>query len=287
MATTTPLRGTNTSARGLVRPTFKQPRKRLPYPLGLYQTAVGKKWVMGVTGIMIMGFVLVHMIGNLHMYEGPERFNEYGEALRDLGGHLIPRTYALWGMRFGLIAAFALHIHSAATLTIMNRQSRPYNYQSARSYSAANFASRSMRATGIIILLYIVFHLADLTWGWILGDDYIRGDVYNNVTRSLSNVPVAIIYIVANVALSIHIFHGVYSMFQSLGLNSPAINKVRRNLAGGIATVILIGNLSFPIAAMTGFFNEDNCKPREAAQEGHLKVCSGTDGASTEKEAGH
>lgn len=258
MATTTPLRGANTSARGLVRPTFKQPRKRLPYPLGLYQTAVGKKWVMGVTGIMIMGFVLVHMIGNLHMYEGPENFNAYGEALRDLGGHLIPRTFALWAMRFGLMGAFALHIHSAATLTMMNRQSRPYAYQSARSYSAANFASRSMRATGIIILLYIVFHLADLTWGWILGDDYIRGDVYNNVTRSLSNVPVAIIYIVANIAVAVHLYHGAWSMFQSLGWNNPKFNQARRAFASTIAGVILIGNLSFPIMNLAGVVSQDN-----------------------------
>lgn len=258
MATTTPLRGANQSARGLVRPTFKQPRKRLPYPLGLYQTAVGKKWVMGVTGIMLMGFVLVHMIGNLHMYEGPERFNEYGEALRDLGGHLIPRTWALWGMRFGLIAAFALHIHSAATLTIMNRQSRPVGYQSARSYSAANFASRSMRATGIIIVLYLFFHLADLTWGWILGDDYIRGDVYNNVSRSLSNVPVAIIYIVANIAVAVHLYHGAWSMFQSLGWNNPKFNQARRAFASTIAGVILIGNLSFPIMNLAGVVSQDD-----------------------------
>jgi succinate dehydrogenase / fumarate reductase cytochrome b subunit len=258
VATTTPLRGANQSARGLVRPTFKQPRKRLPYPLGLYQTAVGKKWVMGVTGIMLMGFVLVHMIGNLHMYEGPERFNEYGEALRDLGGHLIPRTWALWGMRFGLIAAFALHIHSAATLTIMNRQSRPVGYQSARSYSAANFASRSMRATGIIIVLYLFFHLADLTWGWILGDDYIRGDVYNNVSRSLSNVPVAIIYIVANIAVAVHLYHGAWSMFQSLGWNNPKFNQARRAFASTIAGVILIGNLSFPIMNLAGVVSQDD-----------------------------
>ncbi|MEZ5265117.1 MAG: succinate dehydrogenase cytochrome b subunit [Acidimicrobiales bacterium] len=247
-----------TKVRGLVRPTFKQPRKRLPYPLGLYQTAVGKKWVMGVTGIMLMGFVLVHMIGNLHMYEGPERFNEYGEALRELGGHLIPRTWALWGMRFGLIAAFALHIHSAATLTIMNRQSRPVGYQSARSYSAANFASRSMRATGIIIVLYLFFHLADLTWGWILGDDYIRGDVYNNVSRSLSNVPVAIIYIVANIAVAVHLYHGAWSMFQSLGWNNPKFNQARRAFASTIAGVILIGNLSFPIMNLAGVVSQDD-----------------------------
>ena len=161
MATTTPARGSSTSARGLVRPTFRQPSKRLPYPLGLYQTAVGKKWVMGVTGIMLMGFVLVHMIGNLHMYEGPANFNEYAEALRTLGGHLIPREGVLWLLRLGLIGAVVLHVHAAATLTLMNRQARPTTYQSARSYSAANFASRSMRATGIIVLLFVVFHLLD------------------------------------------------------------------------------------------------------------------------------
>ncbi len=258
MATTTPLRGADQSARGLVRPTFKRPRKRLPYPLGLYQTAVGKKWVMAVTGIMIMGFVLVHMIGNLHMYEGPEHFNSYGEALRDLGGELIPRTYALWALRLGLIAAFVLHIHAAASLTVMNKRSRPQRYQARRDYAAANFASRTMRYTGVIILLYVLFHLADLTWGWWLGDDYIRGDVYNNVTRSLSNIPIAIIYIVANVAVAVHLYHGAWSMFQSLGWNNPKFNQARRAFASGFAGLILIGNLSFPILSLAGLVDQDN-----------------------------
>ena len=195
MATLTPAR-----TRQPNQPINRAPRKRLPFPVGLYQSAVGKKWVMAVTGIMLLGFVVVHMIGNLHMYEGPERFNEYGEALRDLGGHLIPRTFALWGLRLGLVGAFALHIHAAVTLTLMNKRARPTRYQAPRTYVAASYASRSMRYTGIIILLYLIFHLADLTWGWFLGDNYIRGDVYNNVTRSLSNIPVAIIYIVANIA---------------------------------------------------------------------------------------
>ncbi len=257
MATTTPVRGSGTSARGLVRPTFKAPRRRLPFPFGLYQTAVGKKWVMALTGIMIIGFVLVHMVGNLHMYEGPERFNAYGEALRDLGGHLLPRTWALWGMRLGLIGAFGLHIHSAASLTVMNRRARPQGYQSPRDYSAANFASRSMRATGVIILLYLFFHLADLTWGWWMGDDYIRGDVYNNVTRSLSNIPIAIIYIVANIAVAIHLYHGAWSMFQSLGWNNPKFNAARRMFATSIAGIILIGNLSFPIMNLAGVVDQD------------------------------
>jgi succinate dehydrogenase / fumarate reductase cytochrome b subunit len=269
---------------GRVQPIHKKARQ-LPFPLNIYQTAVGKKWVMALTGMGLLGFVLVHMIGNLHMYEGPNQVNQYAESLRELGGHLAPRTFVLWLMRLGLIGMFGMHIHAAVTLTRMNQASNS-KYQSPRDYAAVNFASRSMRWTGTIIALYIVFHLMDLTWGVFLGDTYVRGDVYHNVTESLSTIPVTIVYIVANVALAIHIFHGVSSMFQSLGINNPTINGLRRNLAGGIATVILLGNLSFPIAAATGFFNEDNCRPREGAEEGHYIVCSGTEGASTEKEAG-
>ena len=275
----------NTLRPGRVEPIHKKARP-LPFPLNIYQTAVGKKWVMALTGIGLLGFVLVHMIGNLHMYEGPNQVNQYAESLRELGGHLVPRTLVLWLMRVGLLTMFGLHIHSAVTLTRINQKSDA-KYASPRDYAAVNFASKSMRYTGAIIALYLVFHIMDLTWGVFLGDSYVRGDVYHNVTESLSTIPVTIVYIVANVALAIHIFHGAYSMFQSLGINNPTINGLRRNLAGGLAAVILLGNLSFPISAATGFFNEDNCHPREGAEEGHYVVCSGTQGASTEKEAGN
>jgi succinate dehydrogenase / fumarate reductase cytochrome b subunit len=257
VATTTP-RVSGTSARGLVRPITKPPGKRLPFPLGLYQTAVGKKWVMGVTGIMLLGYVLAHMVGNLHLYEGPRQINEYAEQLRTLGGHLAPRTFVLWLLRLGLIAAFVLHIHAAATLTIINRKARPTKYEGGRNYGAANFASRSMRWTGVIILLFVLFHLADLTWGWWLGDDYIRGDAYNNVVRSLSSLPVAIIYVVANIALAIHIFHGAWSMFQTLGWNNPRFNAARRWFATGFAGIVLIGNLSFPIMVQANLISQDD-----------------------------
>jgi succinate dehydrogenase / fumarate reductase cytochrome b subunit len=236
---------------------IRKPKRRLPFPFSLYQSAVGKKWVMALSGIALLGYVLVHMIGNLHIYEGPEQINSYGEALRDLGGNLLPRTLGLWILRVLLISAFVLHIHSAYGLTRMN-QAANARYASKRDYVAANFASRMMRWTGVIILLFLFFHLADLTWGWWLGDDYVRGDVYHNVTSSLSSVPVAIIYIVANIALAVHIYHGAWSMFQSIGANNPTLNKIRRPFAAAFATVILVGNLSFPIAAVTGFVNEDN-----------------------------
>ena len=167
---------------------FRRPKRRLPFPLSLYQTSVGKKWVMGITGVMLMGFVLVHMIGNLHMYEGPSHFNAYGEALRDLGGELAPRTLVLWLLRIGLIVAFGLHIHAAVTLTRINHAARPQKYQSDRTYLAANWASRSMRWTGLIILLFLIFHLADLTWGWWLGDLYILHILIGNLSFPIMTV---------------------------------------------------------------------------------------------------
>jgi succinate dehydrogenase / fumarate reductase cytochrome b subunit len=124
-------------------------------------------------------------------------------------------------------------------------------YQSARDYQIANFASRTMRWTGIIVLLFLFWHLADFTWGWF-NPDYARGEVYRNVDASLSRLPVTVLYIVANIALGIHLFHGTWSLFQSMGWNNPRFNEWRRALAAGVATIIVVGNVSFPIAVMAG-----------------------------------
>lgn len=238
------------------KPLNKPPKRAWPWPLNLYQTAVGKKWVMGLTGLGLIGFVVAHMVGNLHLYEGPVEVAEYAEALRDLGGHIIPRTYLLWLLRIGLLGMFVLHIHSAVTLSQMSHKSDS-RYQSGRDYAAANFASRTMRMTGPIIALFILYHLADLTWGWF-DDDWERGDPYGNADRSLSRIPVAIFYIAANIALAVHLFHGIFSMFTSLGINSPKLNPLRRPIAVGIAGLILLGNLSFPIMVQAGVIDDDD-----------------------------
>jgi succinate dehydrogenase / fumarate reductase cytochrome b subunit len=211
-----------------------------------YRSAIGKKWVMGVTGVILMLFVLVHMIGNLKLFLSKSELNLYGEALRDMPGHLLPRTVLLWTIRIVLIAAFAFHIHAAATLTIMNRKARPDAYKSPRDYIAADFASRTMRWTGIIVGLFIIFHLLDLTWG-PANSEFVRGDPYNNLVYSLQRPVVAAIYIVANIALGIHLFHGAWSMFQSLGLNNPRYNLAKRRFALAFGAVIMIGNVSFPV----------------------------------------
>jgi succinate dehydrogenase / fumarate reductase cytochrome b subunit len=234
-------------------------RKRKPFLLDLYSTAVGKKYVMAITGIIGIGFVLFHTIGNLKMYLGlidhdGERVYDvdvYGEFLRELLVPILPRTYFLWIMRLVLIGAVLLHVHAAYTLTILNRRARPVKYQSARDYQIANFASRTMRWTGIIVLLFLFWHLADFTWGWF-NPDYARGEVYRNVDASLSRLPVSVLYIVANIALGIHLFHGTWSLFQSMGWNNPRFNEWRRGLAAAVATIIVVGNVSFPIAVMAG-----------------------------------
>jgi succinate dehydrogenase / fumarate reductase cytochrome b subunit len=238
--------------------------KRKPFLVDFYSTAVGKKYVMAITGIIGIGFVVVHMIGNLKVYLGTVTENGqqvydidvYGEYLRELLVPILPRTYALWGLRILLIAAVILHIHAAYTLTVMNRKARPVKYQSPRDYQVANFASRTMRWTGIIVALFIIWHLADLTWGWA-NPDFVRGDVYRNLDASLSRVPVAILYIVANIALGIHLFHGTWSLFQSMGWNNPKFNQWRKGLAAGVATIIVVGNVSFPIMTLAGVIDFD------------------------------
>jgi succinate dehydrogenase / fumarate reductase cytochrome b subunit len=227
-----------------------RPAKRGHPLLRFWRSAVGKKWIMALSGIALLGYVLAHMVGNLKLFLGESHLNEYAEWLRDLGEPVFPRSVVLWAMRVGLLAAFVLHIVTAAQLTRMNLQARS-GYQSHRDYIAANFASRTMRWTGVIIALFVIFHLLDLTWG-SANPDFQRGDVYDNVVRSFERVPVAIVYIVANIALAIHIFHGAWSMFQSLGWNNPRFNIYRRWFAAAFAFVILVGNVSMPLLVVTG-----------------------------------
>jgi succinate dehydrogenase / fumarate reductase, cytochrome b subunit len=239
-------------------PVHPRPKRPAPWPVAFYRSAVGKKWVMALTGIMLIGFVFFHALGNLKVYLGAEDVNHYGEWLRELLVPFLPRTVTLWLLRVGLIAAFAFHIHAAASLTLMNRRARAENvYISRRDWQAANAASRSMRYTGVVVLLFIIFHLSDLSWG-TTNPDYVRGDVYRNMVASFDRPLIAAVYVVANLALGLHLFHGSWSLFQSLGLNNPKWNSWRRSFAIGFAVVITLGNLSFPIAVQTGILNADD-----------------------------
>jgi succinate dehydrogenase / fumarate reductase cytochrome b subunit len=239
------------------RPIAKRHRRSPFAVVDLYKSPVGKKWVMALTGIALMGYVLAHMIGNLKMYLGPEELNHYGEFLRELLVPILPRTVTLWLLRIGLIAAFVLHIHCAYGLTVINRKARPVKYKSPRDYVAVSFAARTMRWSGIIVALFLVWHLADLTWGInAVNPDFVRGEPYQNLAYSLDRWPVALIYIVGNLALGFHLYHGAWSIFQSIGTMSsrfnPRHNPLRRGFAAAFAVVVAGFNISFPIMVLAG-----------------------------------
>ena len=216
----------------------------------LYSTAVGKKYVMAISGMVLMAFILAHMVGNLKIYFGATALDNYSHWLREVGEPALPRQVLLWAVRITLLGAVTAHIVTAYQLTMINRRARPEAYRSKRDYVAADFASRTMRWTGIIVILFVIFHLLDLTWG-PANPDFVSGDPYHNVITSFERVPVSIVYIVANLALGVHLYHGAWSLFQSMGWTRPW----RRQFATVFAGLIVLGNVSFPLAVMFGVVN--------------------------------
>jgi succinate dehydrogenase / fumarate reductase cytochrome b subunit len=214
---------------------------------------------MAITGIGIILFALAHMLGNLKMFLGPVNgvpdIDIYGETLRELFTPVLPKHIFLWILRTGLIVIFALHIHAAYSLTVMNHRARTQDYEGPRNYIAANYASRTMRWSGWIFLAYLAFHLADFTWGIkpMAPETWARGAVYANFVATFNRWPVTLLYVVASILVGIHLYHGAWSMFQSLGVNNPRFNRWRRYFAVTIASVISIGFISPPLAVAFGF----------------------------------
>jgi succinate dehydrogenase / fumarate reductase cytochrome b subunit len=220
-------------------------------PVGIYATAVGKKYAMALSGIVLMFYVLTHMLGNLRIYISAASLDNYSHWLRRIGDPVMPGQTLLYIIRAVLLVALIIHVHAAYELTRINRRARPEAYRSKRDWVAADFASRTMRWTGVIVLLFVIFHLLDLTWG-PANPDFVKADPYHNVTESLQRWPVAIVYIAANLALAIHLYHGAWSLFQSMGWSHPRWNVWRRRFAVAFAAVIAAGNISIPIAVLTG-----------------------------------
>jgi len=215
-----------------------------------YRSAVGKKAVMAVTGFILFGWIFLHMVGNLKLYLGPVHMNEYAHWLRALGTPAMPETTALWVSRLFLLVCVVLHIHSAYAVTMMSRDSRPVGYREKKNV-ASTYAARTMRWGGVIILLFVIYHLLHLTTG-DAHPDFVKDDPYHNVVAGFRVWWVAAIYIIANLALGLHLYHGVWSMFNSVGLNHPRFNAWRRYFATAFALLITIGNVSFPLMVMAG-----------------------------------
>ncbi len=230
------------------------PAKRSPFLVELYRSALGKKYVMAITGIIFMGYVLAHMFGNLKLYQSAAEFNAYAEFLGTILYPIAPDGAVLNVLRVMLLGALILHVTAAFQLTQMNRNARPDSYRSKRDFVAADFAARTMRWTGVIVLLFIGYHLADFTFGWV--NPAAEGaTLYEKVIASFSNPAIAGFYLVANLALGLHLYHGVWSLFQSMGWNNRRFNHWRRYLAVAFTVVVVGGNLSFPIAVQVGLIS--------------------------------
>ena len=215
-----------------------------------YRSNVTKKAVMAVTGILLFGFVLTHMAGNLKLYLGPEAMNHYAEWLRELGEPALPHGMALNLARVGLLAAVGLHIWSAWAVTQASRKARPQAYVKPDTVQST-YAARTMRWGGVILFLYILYHLLHLTFGTV-HPDFIPGDVYHNVVTGFQVWWVSGVYILANLALGLHLYHGLWSLFQSLGWNHASYAGVRKHFATVFAVVVTAGNISFPVSVLAG-----------------------------------
>ena len=199
---------------------------------------------MALSGIAILGFVIAHLFGTLKIFLGAEETDEYGEALRELGGDLVPHSYILWILRVGLILAFAVHIHAAFSLDVRNRRARGDSTEA--DLIAATYASRTMLWSGIIVGLFIVFHLADLSWG-TTRYDYERGSVYANQIETFSRPGVTAIYLAGVAAMTLHLQHGLWSLFQSLGVSANAVpHRRRRIFATALAVALGVGYAAIP-----------------------------------------
>lgn len=218
--------------------------------LSLPRTAVAKKAIMALTGVILFGWLLAHLAGNLKVYQSAEKFNHYAEFLRIMGSPLVPEGGLLWLSRLVLLLSVALHIWSATSLTLTNRRARPLGYESLANVQA-DYAARTMRYSGYLIAIYIVYHLMHLTLG-NAHHDFHPADPYHNLVSGFQQPLVALVYVIANLLLGLHLYHGLWSMFQSLGLSHPAYRGWRRTFAVVFASLMTLGFLSIPLGVMAG-----------------------------------
>ena len=206
---------------------------------------------MAVTGLMLFGFVVAHMLGNLQIFLGQNQLNGYAEHLKNL-------PVLLWPARILLLLALAIHMTIGVLLAIENKKARPVPYAH-EGTAQANLASRSMVMTGLIVFAFIVYHLFHFTFGMThpqishLLDPEGRRDVYSLVVLSFRDYRVALSYVIAMALLCVHLTHGASSIFQSLGLSNEAWRHKIKWAGSAMASIIFILNSSIPLAALLGF----------------------------------
>jgi succinate dehydrogenase / fumarate reductase, cytochrome b subunit len=214
--------------------------------LTFYGTSIGKKVVMAITGLVLFGYVIGHVLGNLQVFMGASQLNEYAAMLK-------ANAALLWGVRIVLLVSVILHIVAAVQLTRMNWRSRPDGYYY-KDVIQADYAARTMRWSGVIIAIFVIYHLLHLTTGTV-HPQFDAHDVYRNVIIGFRVWPVAVFYTIAMVALAFHLWHGIWSMFQTLGVINPKSDKIIHRLAAIATLAIAIGFISIPMAVLAGLIS--------------------------------
>lgn len=214
--------------------------------LRFWQTTVGKKAIMAVTGMVLFGFVVGHLLGNLQVYEAPEKINNYAAFLKSHLG-------LLWFTRITLLVAVGLHIWSSFQLWLLQREARPIKYVK-KVNMHSTYASRTMVWSGPIILAFVIWHLLQFTFGAVHpGAPFSEENVYNNVVYGFQVWAVSLFYIIAMIMLCYHLYHGLWSMFQSLGISHPVYTPWIQGIARTVAILIAIGYISIPVSVLAGF----------------------------------
>jgi succinate dehydrogenase cytochrome b subunit len=222
--------------------------------MALWRTVIGKKVVMAVTGLVLVGFVIGHMLGNLKIFAGPNEINAYSQFLREVGSPALSYGQLLWLVRIVLLICVTLHITAAIQLTRMSWAARPIGYTVKRDIETT-FAARVMRWAGVLLVAFVIFHLLHLTGGVVgFGAGQFKDlAVYQNVVAAFAVWPVALFYIVAMGALCLHLSHGIWSMLQTLGWNTARNETTLKIISRVIAVAVFAGFTSVPVAVMAGW----------------------------------
>ncbi|WP_169449201.1 succinate dehydrogenase cytochrome b subunit [Patulibacter americanus] len=233
-------------------------RRRRTWIGEAWDSNVGKKVIVAVTGIALVGYVVLHMLGNLTTLLGPgdgsPQINAYGEWLRDFGAPLLPHAMVIWVVRIILLVALIVHIVGVFQLTQRNRAARPAGYPAKR--IGRSWAARTMRLTGPLLLLFIIFHILHFTVLAIDVTPLREGEIYENLYGAFQKWYFVLLYLAAIASLGYHLRHGVWSLFQTLGLDRPARNPYLRHGATALSVVVCLGFAVIPLAFFTGALPE-------------------------------
>jgi succinate dehydrogenase / fumarate reductase, cytochrome b subunit len=214
------------------------------------KSSIGAKVVMAVTGVILVGYLVLHVLGNLLVFTGPDKINGYGAQLHEMAA-------LLWAVRVVLIVSVLLHIASGLRLTMLNKRARPEGYATT-THTRSTLASRTMAISGVLLLAFIVYHLLHFTIGVTHPDDFAlrdplgHRDVFQMVVRGFSQPAVAVGYLVAMVLVGMHLRHGIASVFQSTGVTSPKYRPLINRVGVIVAIILAIGFASIPLAIMAG-----------------------------------